>query len=88
MQSAGETSHFGGNGFQRWFGDFNLQRTYEQSNRLSVKVIDSTVGGFRVTLTLTPTASSRVERSPDMQESARFLDLADPVLERFRPLCC
>jgi hypothetical protein len=51
----------------------------------SVKVIDLTVGGVRVTLTLTPTASSRAERSPDMQESARFLDLADQVLERFRP---
>jgi hypothetical protein len=35
----------------------------------SVKVIDLTVGGVRVTLTLTPTASSRAERSPDMQES-------------------
>src|SRR3954470_11459159 len=49
----------------------------------SVKVIDLTVGGVRVTLT--PTASSRAERSPDMQESARFVDLADQVLERFRP---
>src|SRR4051812_10945718 len=37
----------------------------------SVKVIDLTLGGVRVTLTLT--ASSRAERSPDMQESARFL---------------
>ena len=49
----------------------------------SVGVIDLTVGGIGVTLT--PTASSRAERSPDMQESARFLDLADQVLERFRP---
>ena len=54
----------------------------------SVKVIDLTVGGVRVTLTLTPTASSRAERSPDMQESARFLDLADQVLEWCRPMCC
>src|SRR5438067_11140457 len=49
----------------------------------SVKAIDLTVGGVRITLT--PTASSRAERSPDMQESARFLNLADQVLERFRP---
>ena len=46
-------------------------------------MIDLTVNGVRVTLM--PTASSRAERSPDMQESARFLDLADQVLERFRP---
>jgi hypothetical protein len=31
------------------------------------------------------TASSRAERYPDMRESARFLDLADQILERFRP---
>jgi serine/threonine-protein kinase len=49
----------------------------------SVKVIELTVGGVRDTLMRT--ASSRTERSPDMQESARFLDLADQVLERFRP---
>jgi glycosyltransferase involved in cell wall biosynthesis len=49
----------------------------------SVEVIDLTVNGVRVTLM--PTASSRAERSPDMQESASFLDLADQVLERFRP---
>src|SRR4029079_15243978 len=49
----------------------------------SVKVIDLTVGGVRVTLI--PTASSRAERSPAMQESARFPDQADQVLERFRP---
>ena len=48
----------------------------------SVKVIDLTVGGVRVTLSLTPTASSRAGRSPDMQESARFLDPADQVLEQ------
>ena len=44
----------------------------------SVEVIDLTVSGARVTLM--PTASSRAERSPDMQESARFLSLADRVL--------
>jgi hypothetical protein len=49
----------------------------------SVEVIDLTVNGVRVTLM--PTASSRAGRSPDMRESASFLDLADQVLERFRP---
>src|SRR4051812_50220851 len=34
MQSAGETGHSWGNGFRTWFGAFNLERTYEQSNRL------------------------------------------------------
>ena len=34
MQSAGETGHPWGNGFQRWFGAFSLERTYEESNRL------------------------------------------------------
>ena len=46
-------------------------------------VLDLTVGGVRVTLL--PTASSRAERSPDGSEGAVFLDLADQVLERFRP---
>src|SRR4051794_37157852 len=49
----------------------------------SVEVIDMTVGGVRVTLM--PTASSRPERSPDPREAAVFLDLADLVLDRFRP---
>ena len=42
-----------------------------------------TVGGVRVTLL--PTASSRPERSPDPREAAVFLELADLVLDRFRP---
>jgi glycosyltransferase involved in cell wall biosynthesis len=49
----------------------------------SAEVIDLTVNGVRVTLM--PTASSRAERSPDMRESACFLNLADQVLDRFRP---
>jgi hypothetical protein len=49
----------------------------------TAEVIDPTVNGVRVT-TL-PTASTRAERAPDMRESALFLDLADQVLERFRP---
>jgi hypothetical protein len=49
----------------------------------SVEVIDLTVSGFRISLM--PTASSRAECSPDMRESALSLDLADQVLERFRP---
>ena len=48
----------------------------------SVEVIDLTVNGVRVTLM--PTASSRAERSLNMQESACFLNLADQVLDRFR----
>jgi len=37
----------------------------------SVKVIDLTVGGVRVTLTLTPTAFSRAERSSELEHIAR-----------------
>jgi Glycosyltransferase Family 4 len=32
-----------------------------------------------------PTASSRAERSPDLRESAVFLELAEQVFDRFRP---
>ena len=46
----------------------------------SVEVVGLIVGGVRVTLM--PTASSRAERSPDMQESARFLHLADQALSK------
>jgi glycosyltransferase involved in cell wall biosynthesis len=49
----------------------------------AAEVIDLTVEGVRVTLL--PTASSRAERSPGRRESDLFLDLADQVLERFRP---
>jgi hypothetical protein len=49
----------------------------------TVEVVDLTVNGVRVTLL--PTASSRAERSPDPREAAAYLDLADQVLERFRP---
>src|SRR4051794_25342907 len=49
----------------------------------SAQVIDLTVNGVRVTLM--PTASSRAERSPDLQESACFLALTEQVLDRFRP---
>ena len=42
----------------------------------SVEVIDLTVNGVRVTLM--PTASSRAERSPDMRESACFLEPGRP----------
>jgi hypothetical protein len=49
----------------------------------SVEVIDLTVNGVRVTLM--PTASSRAERSPNVQESACFLNLTDQVLDRLRP---
>jgi glycosyltransferase involved in cell wall biosynthesis len=49
----------------------------------TTEVIDMIVGGVRVTLM--PTASSRPERSPSPNEAAVFLDLADLVLDRFRP---
>ena len=49
----------------------------------SVEVIDLTVDGGRITLM--PTAFSRTERSPDREESASFLDLADQVFKRCRP---
>jgi Glycosyl transferase 4-like domain len=49
----------------------------------AAEVVDLGVNGVRVTVT--PTASSRAERSPDTREAAIFLDLADQVLDRFRP---
>lgn len=49
----------------------------------TVPAFDLRLGGVRVTLM--PTASSRAERAPDRAESARWLDLAGQVLDRFRP---
>jgi glycosyltransferase involved in cell wall biosynthesis len=49
----------------------------------ALDVFDLELRGVRVTLM--PTASSRIERSPDRDESLAFLDLADQILERFRP---
>jgi glycosyltransferase involved in cell wall biosynthesis len=46
-------------------------------------VYDLTLSGVRVTLL--PTSSSRIERSPNRQETETFLDLADQIFERFRP---
>lgn len=53
------------------------------SNGKSAKVLDLAVNAVRVTLL--PTASSRAERSPDRCETETFLDLAEQVLDRFRP---
>ena len=39
----------------------------------------------KVRVTLLPTAFSRAERAPSPREAAIFLDLAEQVLERFRP---
>jgi glycosyltransferase involved in cell wall biosynthesis len=47
------------------------------------EVFDLAVGGVRVTLL--PTAYSRADKSPSPREAGIFLDLADQVLERFRP---
>src|SRR4051812_13635175 len=49
----------------------------------TAEVVDLEVGGVRVTLV--PTASSRADRAPNPTEGAVFLDLAQQVLERFRP---
>jgi hypothetical protein len=64
--------------------DFPAQRFQaELGQGGSAEVIDLNANGVRVTLL--PTGSGRAERSPDPRESAQFLDLADQVLERFRP---
>jgi len=47
------------------------------------EVCDLELDGVRVTLM--PTAHSRVERAPSPREAGIFLDLAEQVLERFRP---
>ena len=47
------------------------------------EVFDLELDGVRVTLL--PTAYSRAERAPSPREGAQFLDLADQVLDRFRP---
>src|SRR5260370_23566683 len=47
------------------------------------EVFDLELDGVRVTLL--PTAHSRAERAPSPREAAIFLDLAEQVLERFRP---
>ena len=47
------------------------------------EVLDLELDGVRVTLL--PTAFSRAERAPSPREAAIFLDLAEQVLERFRP---
>jgi glycosyltransferase involved in cell wall biosynthesis len=47
------------------------------------EVFDLNLAGVRVTLL--PTAYSRAERAPSPREGAIFLDLADQVLDRFRP---
>lgn len=50
---------------------------------VGAEVLDLVLGGVRVTLL--PTASSRVERSPNRAEAATFLDLAEQAIDRFRP---
>jgi glycosyltransferase involved in cell wall biosynthesis len=49
----------------------------------TVEVIDLTWNGVRITLL--PTASSRADRAPSVEESRAFLDLAEQALDRFRP---
>ena len=49
----------------------------------SVRAFDLELDGVR--LRLLPTASSRVERSPNAGEAAAYLDLAEQLLDRFAP---
>jgi glycosyltransferase involved in cell wall biosynthesis len=49
----------------------------------AAEVLDFELDGVRVTLL--STAFSRAERAPTAREGAIFLDLADQVLDRFRP---
>ncbi len=47
------------------------------------EVFDLELGGVRITLL--PTSHSRADRAPNRARARLFLDLADQVLERFRP---
>lgn len=47
------------------------------------EILDLTLEGVRVTLL--PTASSRIKRSPNPNEAVTWLDLADRALAHFRP---
>ena len=49
----------------------------------NAEVFDLELDGVRITLL--PTAHSRAERAPSPREAAIYLDLAEQVLERFRP---
>jgi glycosyltransferase involved in cell wall biosynthesis len=49
----------------------------------TVEVVDLKYNGVRVTIM--PTASSRAERGPTLEESRSFLAMANQVLDRFRP---
>lgn len=53
------------------------------SSGAEVPVLDTDVGGVRVTIL--PTASSRPDRALSPIESRQLLDLADQVVRRFRP---
>ena len=57
--------------------------TAERSAGDGVAVLDLVLRGVRVTLM--PTASSRPDRSPNLDESLAFLDLAEQVFARFQP---
>lgn len=66
----------------------SLQMPYRRARavlpgRGLVELFDLSAGGVRITLL--PTSSSRIEKSPNLAESTNFLSLADQVLERFRP---
>ncbi|MDR3623059.1 MAG: glycosyltransferase [Paludisphaera borealis] len=57
--------------------------TAELSTGGEAPVYDLELSGVR--LTLLPTSSSRIERSPTPAEAGVFLDLADQAFDRFRP---
>jgi glycosyltransferase involved in cell wall biosynthesis len=61
-----------------------IHQAYAQlSDGHSVEVFDFELDGVRTTVM--PTVSSLPTRSPNREESLRFLDLLDQVLARFRP---
>ena len=51
----------------------------------NAEVFDLELGGVRVTLL--PTNHSRADKAPSPREARIFLDLAEQVLDRFRPEC-
>ena len=55
----------------------------EMGTGRTAEVLDLRLNGVRVSIM--PTTSSRLERSPDRREAVVFLDLAGQVLDRFQP---
>ena len=60
-------------------------RASGRRSRGAARPRSSTSSWSGVRVTLLPTAHSRADRAPNPREAAIFLDLAEQVLERFRP---